>query len=49
MMKDTFYLILKALFNRKVFKFLSWLFGNVEKRPNKKDKVISKFMASQPA
>ena len=31
MMKNVFYLILKALFVLKIFKFLSWLFGHVEK------------------
>ena len=29
--KNAFYFILKALFNIKIFKFLSWLFGSVEK------------------
>ena len=31
MMKYAFYFILKALFALKKFKFLSWLFGYVEK------------------
>ena len=31
MKKNTFYFTLKALFVLKVFKFLSWLFGHVEK------------------
>ena len=31
MMKNVFYFILKALFVFKVFKFLSWSFGHVEK------------------
>ena len=31
MMKNSFYFILKALFVRKIFKVLSWLFGHVEK------------------
>ena len=31
MMKNGFYLILKALFIRKIFKLLSLLFGHVEK------------------
>ena len=31
MKKNTFYFTLKALFVLKVFKFLSWLFGYVEK------------------
>ena len=31
MMKNAFYFILKALFALKIFKFLSWLSGQVEK------------------
>ena len=31
MMKNTFYFILKAPFVHKTFKFLPWLFGQVEK------------------
>ena len=31
MMESAFYFILKALFVLKIFKCLSWLFGNVEK------------------
>ena len=31
MMKNAFYFILKVLFVLKIFKFLSWLFGDVEK------------------
>ena len=31
MMKNVFYLILKALFVLEIFKFLSWLLGHVEK------------------
>ena len=30
-MRNTFCFILKALFVLKIFKFLSWLFGHVEK------------------
>ena len=30
-MKNYFYLILKALFALKIFKFLSWFFGHAEK------------------
>ena len=30
-MKNTFYFVLKALFVVKMFKFFSWLFGNVGK------------------
>ena len=32
MMKNAFYVTLKALFILKIFKFLSWLFVCVEKR-----------------
>ena len=32
MMKNAFYFTLKAFFILKIFKFLSWLFGHVEKR-----------------
>ena len=32
MMKNAFYFALKALFVLKIFKFLFWLFGYVEKR-----------------
>ena len=31
MVKNAFYFVLKALFVLKIFKFLSWLFGHVEK------------------
>ena len=31
MSQSTFYFILKAFFVPKIFKFLSWLFGHVEK------------------
>ena len=37
MMKNAFYFILKALFFLQIFKFLSWLFGHVAKRLDKKD------------
>ena len=39
-MKNAFCIILKAIFVLKISKFLSWLFGQVEKR--------LKFMTSQP-
>ena len=39
MMKRAFYFTSKALFVLKIFKFLSWLFGPVAKRFDKKDKV----------
>ena len=32
MMKNAFYFTLKALFILKIFKFLFWFFGHVEKR-----------------
>ena len=43
MMKNASYFTLKALFVLKIFKFLSWLFGHVAKRLDKKDKVNFKF------
>ena len=39
MMKNVFYFSLKALFVLKIFKFLSCLFGHVEKRLDWKDEV----------
>ena len=38
MMKDTFQFIFKALFVLKIFEFLPWHFGIVEKRLDQKDK-----------
>ena len=38
-MKNAFYFTLKALFVLKIFQFLSWLFGHVRKRLDKKDYV----------
>ena len=43
MMKNDFYFTSKALFILKMFKFLSWLFGLVAKRLDKKDKVNFRF------
>ena len=43
MMKNTFYFVLKAIFILGIFTFLSWLFGYVEKRLDKKAKVIVNF------
>ena len=41
-MKNTFYFKLKTFFVLKLFRFLSWLFGHVEKRPDQqKDKGIA--------
>ena len=49
MMKIAFHLILQAVFVLKIFKFLSWRFGHVEKNGMiRKIKLISQFMASQP-
>ena len=39
MMKNAFYFTLKAFFVLKRFKFLCWLFGQVEKRIDLRDKV----------
>ena len=46
MIKNVFYFILKALFVLKIFKFLSWFFGGVEKRLDLKD-VNFKILPSQ--
>ena len=44
MMKNYFYFTSKTLFVLKIFQvFLSRLFGNVAKRPDKKDKINFKF------
>ena len=49
MMKNDFYFILKALYALKIFKFLSWLFGHVEKTASlEKKRLILKSMTSQP-
>ena len=45
--KNVFYFMLKALFVLEIFTFLSWLFGYVEKRPDKKAQLISKLMTSK--
>ena len=42
MMKNPLYFVWKAFFVLKIFKFLSWLLGQVEKRFDLKDKVNSK-------
>ena len=47
MMKNTFF-TLKALLVHKIINYLPWLFPHVEKRLDKKNQVISKFMTSQP-
>ena len=48
LMKNAFYFILKALCILKIFKFLSWLFGLVEKNCLIGDiRLIVKFMTSQ--
>ena len=38
-MKNAFYFMLTAFFSMKIFKFLSWLFGHVEKQFDQKDKA----------
>ena len=43
MMKNTFYFTSKALFVLKIFKSFSWLFGQVAKQLDKKDKINFKF------
>ena len=43
MMKNAFYSISKALFVLKIYKFLSGIFGHVEKRFDWKDKVNFNF------
>ena len=43
MMKNAFYFTSKALFILKMFKFLSWVFGRVPNRLDKKGKVSCKF------
>ena len=48
MMKNAFYFILKAVFVLKIFKFLSSLFGHIEKTAwLEKIRLISKFIMSQ--
>ena len=48
MMKNVFYLIWKALFILKLFKFLYWLLGTVKKNGLiRKIRLTSKFMTSQ--
>ena len=46
-MTNNFYFMLKALFVLKIFTFLSWLSGYVEKPLDKKAKIISKSMTSR--
>ena len=50
MIKNAFYFTLKALFLLKIFKFLSWLLGHLEKTArSEKWGFFSKSMTSQPA
>ena len=50
MIKNAFYFILRALFVLKIFKFLSWLSGHVEKTGLIRNMGwTSKFMTSQSA
>ena len=39
LMKNVFYFTAKALFVLRIFKFLSWVFGHVEKPLDQKDKI----------
>ena len=49
MMKNALNVILNAPFALKIFKFLPWLWGDVEKIGLiRKIKLISKFVTSQP-
>ena len=48
LMKNAVYFTSEALFFLKIFKFFSSLFGHVAERLDKRDRLISKFMASQP-
>ena len=41
--ENAFYFTSNALFGAKIFKFLSWLFGDIAKRIDKKDKADFKF------
>ena len=47
MMKNSFYFILKVFFVLKIFKFLSWLFGHIEKLAWL-ERLILKLMTLQP-
>ena len=46
-MKNAFYFTLKSFYVLKIFKFLSWLFGHVEKSLIRKIRLIPIFMTSQ--
>ena len=46
--KNAFCFTLNALFVLKIFKFLSWFFGQAENWLIRKIRLISKFMTSQP-
>ena len=48
MMKNVLCFTLKSLFLLKIFKFLFWLFGHVEKQLGWKRWLISKRRSSQP-
>ena len=48
MMKIAFYVTLKALFVLKYLNFCPDFFGNVEKRLDKKARLISKFIRHKP-
>ena len=46
MMKNAFYFMSKVSFVLKIFSFLSWLFGHLAKRLDKKWRLILNFMTS---
>ena len=49
-MKNTFYFVLKSFMVYKIFKFLFWLFGHVDRKNGliRNIRLISKFMTEQP-
>ena len=48
MIANASYFYLKALLVLNIFTFLSWIFGNLEKQLDWKDKLISNFLTSKP-
>ena len=48
MIKNAFCFTLKSLFVCKIFKFLSWVFGHVEKTVWLETRLVSKAITSQP-
>ena len=47
LMKNAFYFTVKAVFVLKIFKFLPWFFGHIEKRLDQKDKANFKILTPQ--